>query len=1293
MQGMPTIDEVRQRAQALPENHRTRVLKRLGGLSKVADGDRRASILERINADVERMAGRREQRLVRLPSRLRYPDLPITDRRDELLIAIRDNQVVIVAGETGSGKSTQLPKLCMELGRGVDGYIGHTQPRRIAARTIAERIAEETGTEVGGLVGYAMRFTDRVSDDSIVKVLTDGLLLAEIQRDRTLSAYDTIILDEAHERSLNIDFLIGFLARLLPERPDLKLIVTSATIDTKRFSEHFADAPIVEVSGRTYPVEVRYRPLDARGEERDQTDGICDAVLELVADIDGDILVFCSGEREIRDAADALAELELRHTEILPLYSRLSSAEQHRVFQPHTGRRIVIATNVAETSLTVPGVRAVVDPGTARISRYSRRTKVQRLPIEPISRASADQRAGRCGRIGPGICIRLYTEDDYESRPAFTEPEIQRTSLASVILQMAALGLGDVDRFPFLDPPDGRQIRDGVLLLEELGALDPAAHGTRGWLTSTGRRLAALPLDPRLARMVVEADRRGCLREVLIIVSALSIQDPRETPSEQRDRARALHARFAEPGSDFLTWLRLWAHIEEKRKALSSRKFRALCRDEFLNHRRVREWQDVHTLLRRLGSELDLGLNSTPAERDQIHRAVLAGVLSHIGHKDPAGYEYRGARGARFAINPGSVLFKKGPEWVMAGELVDTTRLWAQDVATIDPAWAEEVGGHVVKRTHSDPWWDAERGSAVASETVSLFGMMLASGRTVQYSRVDPSAARELFIRHALVWGEWETHHAFVAHNRRQIEAVEELEVRNRRADLRVSDDELYEFFDERVPADVVTVRHFDRWWRDRRAESSHLLDLDLDALIRPDAETPDAELFPTEWMHGDLRLPLTYEFDVASQTDGVTVEVPVDLLDRIDPDVFEWNIPGLRRELVEALVRALPKRLRRVFAPIPDTVAQLVEVVDPADGSPTEVLRRELSRLAESPVLPEDFDLERVPNHLRPRFRVVDAQGAPIAESDDLEQLRTRFRNQARTTVTTARHPLERSGLTDWTFGDLPRSVEIRGPDHTVEAFPALVDEGDTVSVRLMATRDEQLDAGWEGLRKLLAFRLRSPDRLLRGLVTPQAELALATGPYENRTEWLNDCLACALDAVMVDAGGLAWNRAEFDARVAQVRDDLADRLEEVGAKAVAILEALQDAYVAAEPLASDAFSEALADVSDQLSRLVYPGMLTHMGIGRLDDLGRYLRAVEYRLRRLPEAVERDRMRMEQIQRLQAEHDQLLETLPPSPELIAVGWQLQELRVSFFAQPLGAAGPVSEKRIRTALRALAMGG
>ncbi len=1220
-----------------------------------------------------------------------YPeDLPIVEWRPEILAAIDAHQVVIVAGETGSGKSTQLPKMCLELGRGAVGRIGHTQPRRIAARSIAERVAEELGTEVGGLVGYTVRFTDEVGAGTAVKVMTDGILLNEIQRDPMLRQYDTIIVDEAHERSLNVDFLLGYLTQLLPRRPDLRVVVTSATIDTERFSELFDDAPVIEVAGRTYPVEVRYRPvLDGEGgEPRDQSQAICDAVSELAHEGTGDVLVFCSGEREIRDAVDALAELDLRHTEILPLFGRLSASEQHRVFAPHTGRRIVVATNVAETSLTVPGIRYVVDTGMARISRYSKRTKVQQLPIEPISQASASQRAGRCGRLGPGICIRLYDEVDLASRPEYTDPEILRTSLASVLLQMAAAGLGPIDRFPFMDPPDTRSIKDGIALLEELGAVRHGHEGTSRWLTDIGRALARLPVDPRLGRMLLAAHERACLDEILTIVSALSIQDPRERPTGKEQAADEAHRRFADERSDFLGWLRLWDHITTQRRNLTSGGFRKLCRDEYLNWRRVREWQDLRAQLRRVTRDMGMHPNRDPANPELIHESLLTGLLSHVGRKDPDGWEYRGARGARFSIRPGSALFKRAPEWVMAAELTETTRTWATGVAPVDVATIERVGNHLVRRSVSDPWWDARRGAAVARETATLFGLTLSSDRIVMFERFDRGGARDLFIRHALVAGEWDTHHGFALRNAERIEEVLAAEERERREDLLVTDDALAAFFDERIPDDVASVRGFDAWWKTARERTPHFLDLGIDDLIAPEADAVDEDAFPPVWRYGDLDLHLEYVFDPTSPADGVTIEIPIGALDLIDPADFEWSIPGLRTELVTALMRSLPKHLRREFSPVADTGAELAAAIDPGSGRLVESVARELTRRGGSVVDPEAFDLDRVPHHLRPHYRIVDADGGVVAEGGDLDGLRAELRERARTTLEASHHPLERSGVTRWDFGPLPAAVEVGPPGHTITVHPALVDEGSSVSVRLMATEDERDDATWRGLRRLVILSLPSTGRLMRNaldaLDTPPV---IAGSPYTSREEWMDDCLACAVDVEMAGAGG-AWDEDSFATLLRRVRDGLADTLDQIIRSSAGILTALHRVNRAIDDT-PDVFADVLDDVDRQLDRFVFPGFLSAVGLERLEDVRRYLDAIEYRLRRLPENPERDRERMATVTALEAEHDRLSDVLSWSSNLVDLAWMLQELRVSLFAQSVGAKGTVSEKRVRDALEDL----
>ncbi len=1285
-----TPSDLRARLAELPPAQRRRFRRRLDGATRVQATAKRRRILARIGADLDVELTRRRLRQANLPDRLTYPDLPISERRDELAAAIREHQVVVVAGETGSGKSTQLPKICLELGRGVDGLIGHTQPRRIAARTIAERIAAETGTTVGGLVGYTVRFSDHVGDGTLVKVMTDGILLAEIGSDPDLAAYDTIILDEAHERSLNIDFLLGYLRRLLPRRPDLKVVVTSATIDTERFSAHFGGAPVVEVSGRTYPVEIRYRPLDGDGEPRDQPQGICDAVVELFAEGDGDVLVFCSGEREIRDAAEALARLDLPHTEIVPLYARLSAREQHRVFAPHTGRRIVVATNVAETSLTVPGIRYVVDAGTARISRYGRRSKVQRLPIEPISRASADQRAGRCGRLGPGICIRLYSADDYESRPEFTDPEIQRTNVASVVLAMAARGLGDIEDFPFLDPPDRRQVTDGIALLEELGAVRAGKRGDRDWLTPTGRALAQLPVDLRLGRMILEAAATGCLREVLVIAAGLSIQDPRERPHDQAERADRLHRRFVDPRSDFLTWLALWDHIRGERRARTSAGFRRLCRDEFLNYRRVREWQDVHSQLRQAAHDLGLFQNREPATPETIHRAILAGLVSHIGVRDPDSHEYRGARGVRFALHPGSGLFTRNPEWVMAAELVETGRLWARQVAPIDPAWVEETAPHLVRRTHSDPFWDPDEGASFVAETVTVYGLRIVAGRRVRHARVDPAGAREMFIRHALVGGDWTADYDFVAVNRARIAEVEEMEARRRQGGLLVDDERLFALFDARIPDEVVSARHFDAWWRTERRRRPHLLDLDLADLVDDDSATPDDEAFPTVWRLGELELNLAYEFDPTSPTDGLTVELSLGGLHRVDPAAFDWLVPGLRTELITALLRTMPKPLRKRFAPLPDTARALAERLGPDDGDLVAALRRELTRLGGVAVPADAFDPTRLPPHLRPGFRVVDDEGNLVASGDDLAALRRELADAARAVPAPRLHHLERSGITTWDVGELPRVVEVGEPPAPRFAYPALVDDGDSVSLRLCPGVDAQYDAHWDGVRRLLRLALPSnPGRGLRELLTVEATAAVRAGPHGTPAEWIEDCVTAALDALMVEAGGVVWDGVAFDRLVDRVRGGVADTTEAVGRDSLAVLAEFRRVQVAAARNAAlDRHPGVLADVSAQVADLVFPGFVTALGARRLPDVARYLRAVVYRLERFARNPARDAAAMATVQALEAEFDRLRDAVGPSTRLADVAWMLQELRVSLFAQPVGAKGPVSEQRIRRALAA-----
>ncbi|MCA2187598.1 ATP-dependent RNA helicase HrpA [Nonomuraea cavernae] len=1281
----PELGELQSRLPELMPRDQRRLRRRLDGARRVRSREAREKIAAEILADVERAERRLTRRREAVPE-VSYPDnLPVAQRKDDILAAIRDHQVVIIAGETGSGKTTQIPKICIELGRGVRGLIGHTQPRRIAARTVAERIAEELGTDLGQVVGYKVRFTDQASDRTLVKLMTDGILLAELQNDRLLEQYDTLIIDEAHERSLNIDFILGYLKQLLPKRPDLKVVITSATIDPERFSRHFSDAPIIEVSGRTYPVEVRYRPLD---DDDDQTQGIVDACRELVTEGPGDILVFLSGEREIRDAADALAKAEFRNTEILPLYARLSAAEQHRVFQRHTGRRIVLATNVAETSLTVPGIKYVVDPGYARVSRYSHRTKVQRLPIEAISQASANQRKGRSGRTSDGVCIRLYEEEDFLARPEFTDPEILRTNLASVILQMTSIGLGDIEAFPFVEPPDRRQVRDGVSLLHELGAFD-----AQGDLTAVGRKLAALPVDPRLGRMVLEAEKNGCLREVMVIAAALSIQDPRERPSDKQQQADEKHRRFADPESDFLSYVNLWHYLQDKQRELSSSAFRRLCKAEFLNYLRVREWQDIYSQLRQsLGAQP----GSQVADPRSVHVSLLAGLLSHVGVKDVVDkqrasdgrrpiQEYLGARNARFAVFPGSALAKKQPQWLMSAELVETSRLWARVNAKIEPDWVEPLAQHLVKRTYSEPHWEKNQGAVIALEKVTLYGVPLVVGRKVNYGRIDPELSRELFIRHALVEGDWDSHHTFLRANRKLLEEVEELENRARRRDIMVDDEALYDFYDQRVPADVVSARHFDSWWKKARATEPDLLTYSAEMLVNEGADV-SARDYPDTWRQLGQRMKLTYQFEPGADADGVTVHVPLQVLNQVNSDGFDWQIPGLREELITALIRSLPKHLRRNFVPAPNYAKQVLEGARQGGEPLLEAVERELLRLTGVRVPREAWQLDQVPDHLRITYRVIDERRRTVAEDKDLDALKRRLAPRLRQTLSAAADDLEQSGLHTWSFGTLPKVFE----QGRMKGYPALVDDGDSVSIKIFETELEQRRSHWTGTRRLLLLGVTNPARSLLGGLSNQAKLALSRSPHGGAVALFDDVVDAAVDKLMLDRGGPAWDPVSYDRLYQHVRAELHATSADVLARVEQILGVWHTVGAGLEPVRAGASA---GDIRDQLAKLVYPGFVTATGHRRLPDLLRYIRAVERRLTKLPEEPWRDEEWMDRVHKVEDDYHDLLAKLPPArrsdPDVVEIRWMIEELRVSFFAQTLGTPTPVSEKRIAKAMEKL----
>lgn len=1362
-----------------------------------------------------------------IPEVITYPEeLPVSERREDIMNAIRDNQVVIIAGETGSGKTTQIPKMCLELGLGEKGLIGHTQPRRLAARSVAERIAEELGQKIGETVGYQVRFTSEVGEHSAIKLMTDGILLAEIQNDKLLRRYSTLIIDEAHERSLNIDFILGYLKRILPQRPDLKVIITSATIDPERFARHFSPSyvpgrgiidgnlsdeereiaeailpddapPIIEVSGRTYPVEIRYRPLKGEedaylddeevDEDRDPTDAILDAIKELSKEAPGDILIFFSGEREIRDAKDAIEAMVLKsprlNYEVLPLYARLSLAEQHRVFSPGSRPRIVLATNVAETSLTVPGIKYVIDTGTARISRYSARTKVQRLPIERISQASANQRSGRCGRVSDGIAIRLYSEEDFTSRPEFTDPEILRTNLAAVILQMIAIGVvrepGDISRFPFVQPPASRAINDGVNLLRELGALTERprhprkGRGNSATLTAIGRAMAAFPVDPRLARMIIEGGRRGCAKEMMVLAAALTIQDPRERPADVRAEADAMHARFVDDTSDFSSFLLLWDYINEQQAALSSSQLRKMCHREYINYLRIREWQDLFAQLREMGRTANIhasggrDINASAHEID-IHKSLLSGLLSHVGvkeerEKDSKGRtrgprEYLGARGTKFAIFPGSGLFKKGPDWVLSAELVETSRLWARTNAAIDPQWIEEIGKHLISVQYSEPHWSLSSGAAVAYAKGTFFGLTIYADRPVQYARVDAAAAREIFIQSALVEGQWHTQHKFYLRNQRALAEVEELEARLRRRDLRVDDSVLFAFYDARIPAHVTDVRAFDKWWKQARLEDDNYLDFNPEKLINEEASDYDDSQFPRQWVQrtdsGELTLDLRYEYAPtagiggartdAAKRDGVAVQVPILFLNQLSPEPFRWQIPGLRHELVTALIKSLPKAIRRNFVPAPDVAraacAALEEDYSPATDELLPSLALVLRRLRGVVVEPEAFNWDAVPEHLKMSFQVRNARNKILGEGKDLRALQQQLHKEIRSALADslgasdeamakmvalaqsgtgnsgdsarpgakkgAKNPgaqanagasggvREVTGLTEFPAdmfpdGAIPRKVQRVIATQAVNGYPALVDEGSSVGLRIFPTEAEQLHAQRRGIIRLLQLQVPSPVRYVSEHLSHKEKILFTQNPHGSIDELIRDCTVAALDHLVPHTP--IFTQTEYSELYEHVRAELIETVFDVTKLVAEILSEATALKKAIKKATSLTTMHAVSDVKGQMENLVYPGFVAQTGYDQLVHIPRYLKAAQVRLTKLGPNLHRDNQLMLTVQDLEDSYDNAVKSLPAStivPDALRrVNWMIEELRVSFFAQELGTAYTVSEKRIAKAQR------
>ncbi|URL07391.1 ATP-dependent RNA helicase HrpA [Avibacterium sp. 21-595] len=1267
---------------------------RIKGLHQIKNAQTQEKVAAEIQLQIQQAQARLQQRQEAV-GKIEFPqNLPVSQRKDEILNAIKQNQVVIIAGETGSGKTTQLPKMCLDLGLGQKGLIGHTQPRRIAARSVAMRIAEELHCELGSLVGYKVRFNDQISDETQIKLMTDGILLAEIQSDPFLNQYDTLIIDEAHERSLNNDFILGYLKQLLPKRSDLKVIITSATIDVERFSRHFNNAPIIEVSGRTYPVEVRYRPV-IETEEQDQIQAILNAVDELQAEGRGDILIFLNGEREIHDTAEALEKQQLKHTEILPLFARLSAQEQNKIFHPSGLNRIVLATNVAETSLTVPGIKYVIDPGTARISRYSYRTKVQRLPIEPISQASANQRKGRCGRVSEGICIRLYSEEDFNQRPEFTDPEILRTNLASVILQMTALGLDDISAFPFVDAPDKRHIQDGIKLLEELQAFQmvKTKQGEKRQLTQIGRQLAQLPVDPRLGKMLLSAVNSNALHEVMIIVAALSIQDPRERPQEKQQAADEKHRRFADKKSDFLAFLNLWNYLQEQQKALSKNQFRRLCQKDYLNYIRVREWQDIYHQIRLTVREIGLPINSQTAEYTQIHTALLAGLLSHIGMKEAEKQQYLGARNAHFAIFPNSVLFKKQPKWCIAAELVETSKLWGRMVAEIDPEWIEPLAQHLVKKSYAEPRWSKAKGAVIANEKVTLYGVPIVASRPVNYGRIAPIVSREIFIQSALVEGNWHTKHAFFLQNQQLIREVEELEHKSRRRDILVDERTLFDFYDQRIGTEVVSQKHFDTWWKKARQQDPELLNFEKAFLTNDNANVSELD-FPNFWHQGNVKLKLSYQFEPGMEADGVTVHIPLPLLNQVEMQGFDWQIPGLRKELIIALIKSLPKTLRRHFVPAPNYAEAFLGRVNDLDKPLLETLSAELRKITGVYVAPDEWNSSQISPHLTMTFRVVNEKGKKITESKNLDELKVHLKEQVQETLSAvADEGIEQTGIHLWNFDQLPQYYEQKKQGFTIKAYPAIVDEKESVGIKLFETEFEQAVAMEQGLRRLLLLNVPSPIKYLHEKLPNKSKLGLYFTPFGKVLELIDDCIACAVDKLVQDFGGFVWNEQDFERLKEHIRANLNETTVEIAKQVEEILTRVFEINKRLKGKMDFTLAFALSDIKAQINHLIYPNFVQKTGYQRLPDLLRYLQAIDKRMDKLLQDPNRDRAAMLRVENVQNAYQQLLLKLPKSKpipaEVAEIPYMIEELRVSLFAQQLGTKYPISDKRILSVINTL----
>ncbi len=1330
----PAVDHLLKNLDQTLLGDRHRLRRQLHELRKQTPVDeaKLAQWLQRFEASRAKVEARR----LSVPT-MRYDDaLPIAAKRDEIKAAIAAHQVVVIAGETGSGKTTQLPKICLELGRGVHGLIGHTQPRRLAARSVATRVAEEIGTPLGELVGYQVRFEDQSNERSLIKLMTDGILLAETQHDRYLEKYDTIIVDEAHERSLNIDFLLGFLKTLLVRRPDLKLIITSATIDLQRFSEHFGGAPIVEVSGRTFPVETWYRPLAAEQDEdgnRVEEDlSVDQAILATLDEISafektegkrpGDVLVFLPGEREIRDAAEVLRKANLRLTEVLPLYARLTPAEQQKIFAPMGTRKIVLATNVAETSLTVPGIRYVIDSGTARISRYSYRAKVQRLPIEAISQASANQRKGRCGRVEPGICIRLYSEDDFNGRPAFTDPEILRTNLAAVILQMLHLRLGEIDAFPFIEPPDGKAISDGFNLLQELSAVN-----REGQLTPLGRQLARLPVDPRLGRMVLEGAKQGSLDEILIIASALSVQDVRERPSDRQQAADQAHAQWKDVDSDFAALINLWRGFEEQRQALGSSALRSWCRKNFLNYLRLREWRDAHRQLVLITRDLQLGKPASEAgrgeprakeqapttqdrqlsaaqkekelaEKDQasqrakgyaaVHKAILAGLLSQIGQKTEDG-DYLGARQRRFWVHPSSVIGRKKPVWLMTAELVETTKLFARMVAKIEPDWIEPLAGHLIKKNHLEPHWEKKRGQVVAYEQISLYGLIVVGRRAVHFGPIDPVASRELFIREGLVGGEINSRAKCLTANRQLLEKLDELEAKARRRDILADEETLFAYYEARLPANIYQSATFDSWYKTESAKNPQLLIMREEDVLARDAKEVTAAQYPDTLRLGELTLPLSYHFEPNHPRDGVTLRAPAPLLPQLPPERLEWLVPGLLEAKCMALVRGLPKALRKNFVPVPDFVGAALSKISFADGSLPEALGRELTRMTGTRVSEEAWmeSAAQLEGHLRMNIEVVDNQGKPLGEGRDLAELTARFSEATQAGLALPKTAKSQQPVEAKAFSEVAAKTQQQVAGLSMTVYPALVEEAGVVKEGRFPTLAEAEFQHRRALQRLLLQQLAEQAKFLRGKLPGLTELALLYRDMGRVDALVEDILLASLDSSILEGSEpLPRDGAGLAALAERKRGDWtshAERLAKLTLEILKLWHGLQKRFKGKIDLAQ---AMALNDIKLQLSNLVYPGFVRETPAQWFKEVPRYLKAIEQRLDKIGGQVQRDRVWSGELagywEQYQARLDKHSQEGKRDPQLVLYRWLLEEYRVSLFAQQLGTKLPVSDKRL-----------